>query len=186
MSMRSVHSRRTVPTQRSAKALPRGACGGDLMTSMPTAAKHLIEHGGELRVAVAQQVPQRVCSLVEVHQQVPRLLGDPRAGGAGGHPDDVDPAGRQLHEEQDLDSSEEHRVHGEEITRQDGVGLAGQKLLPGRSRPSQCRVDAGLMLVNLTGYLVAGDEAVRAATAAVEVYRQLAAAHADDPSLRGV
>jgi hypothetical protein len=28
MSMRSVHSRRSVPTQRSAKAFARGACGG--------------------------------------------------------------------------------------------------------------------------------------------------------------
>jgi hypothetical protein len=40
-----------------------------------------VEGGGELRVAVAQQEPHRVCSLVEVDQQVPRLLGDPRAGG---------------------------------------------------------------------------------------------------------
>src|SRR3954470_7405695 len=36
--MRSVHSRRTVLTQRSAKAFARGACGGVLITSMPAAA----------------------------------------------------------------------------------------------------------------------------------------------------
>jgi hypothetical protein len=39
-----------------------------------------------------------VSSLVEVDQQVPRLLGDPRAGGVSGHADDVDPAGGDLEE----------------------------------------------------------------------------------------
>jgi hypothetical protein len=34
MSIRSVHSRRTVPTQRSANEFARGACGGVLSTSM--------------------------------------------------------------------------------------------------------------------------------------------------------
>jgi hypothetical protein len=38
MSIRSVHSRRTVPTQRSANEFARGACGGVLITSMPSAA----------------------------------------------------------------------------------------------------------------------------------------------------
>jgi hypothetical protein len=40
---------------------------------------------------------------------------------------------------------EEHRVDGEEVTRQHGVGLGGQELLPGRSRPARRRVDAGLV-----------------------------------------
>jgi hypothetical protein len=35
-----------------------------------------VEGGGELRVAVAQQEPQRVCSLVELDQKIPRLLGE--------------------------------------------------------------------------------------------------------------
>jgi len=50
------------------------------------------------RVAVAQQKPQRVGSLAEIHQQIPRLLGHPRAGGVAGHPDHVDPAGGDLEE----------------------------------------------------------------------------------------
>jgi hypothetical protein len=56
-----------------------------------------VEGGGELRVAVAAE-PQRVCSLAKIHQQIPRLLGHPRAGGVAGHPDDVDAAGGDLEE----------------------------------------------------------------------------------------
>src|SRR6266536_3718157 len=37
MSIRSVHSRRTVPIQRSANEFARRACGGVLITSMPSA-----------------------------------------------------------------------------------------------------------------------------------------------------
>jgi hypothetical protein len=50
---RSVHSRRRVPTQRSANAFARGACGGLLITSMPSAAKHRLEDHCELLIAVA-------------------------------------------------------------------------------------------------------------------------------------
>jgi hypothetical protein len=104
-----------------------------------------VEDGGELGVPVAQREPRLVCSLVEVDQQVPGLLGDPDAGGVSGHADDVGPAGRQFYEEQYVDPFEEHRVDGEGVARQDAVGLGGQEPLPGRSRSSRCRVDAGLV-----------------------------------------
>jgi hypothetical protein len=64
MSVRSVHSRRTVPTQRLANAFARGACGGVLITSMSaavnTASKTAVnlvsvchEHGKEFDVGRA-------------------------------------------------------------------------------------------------------------------------------------
>src|SRR4051794_15869290 len=53
--------------------------------------------------------------------------------------------GGDFEEEQHVDPFEEHRVDSEEVTRQHGVGLGGQELLPGRSRPSRRRVDAGLV-----------------------------------------
>jgi hypothetical protein len=81
MSIRSVHFRRTVTTQRSANAFARGACGGVLKVAMPAPVNTVVEGGGELGVAVAQRESQRVCSLVEVDQQVACLLGD--AGAVG-------------------------------------------------------------------------------------------------------
>jgi hypothetical protein len=107
--------------------------------------EHRVERGSELRVAVAQQEPQRSSALVEVHQQVPGLLGHPGAGRMRGHPDQVDPAGGDLHEEQHVDPPEEHGIDGEEIAGQHRVRLGGQKLRPGRPAAPRRRVDAGLV-----------------------------------------
>jgi hypothetical protein len=52
MRSRSRHSRRMVPTKRSANAFARGARGGVLMTRTPSVRKHLVEAGGQLRVSV--------------------------------------------------------------------------------------------------------------------------------------
>src|SRR6266545_735421 len=60
----------------------------------------------------------------------------------------------------------------------EAVGALGRLVAAGAAaNPSW----AAENLVNLSVDLVAGEEAVRAAQAAVEVYRQLAAAHADNP-----
>jgi hypothetical protein len=42
-----------------------------------------VERGRELAVPVADQQPEPLGVIVEVHEQVPRLLGDPRPGGMG-------------------------------------------------------------------------------------------------------
>jgi hypothetical protein len=83
--------------------------------------------------------------VVEVHQQVPGLLGDPGAGRMGGHPDDVDLAGGDLDEEQHVDPFEQHGVDGEEVAGQHRVRLRGEELFPGRPGPPRRRVDAGLV-----------------------------------------
>ncbi|MDZ5493642.1 hypothetical protein U2F25_29990 [Micromonospora sp. 4G53] len=57
----------------------------------------------------------------------------------------MDLAGGDLDEEQHVDPLEHHRVDGEEVAGQDRVGLGGQELPPGRSGPSGCRVDPGLV-----------------------------------------
>src|SRR5258706_3380377 len=123
MSIRSVHSRRTVPTQRSAKAFALGACGGVRSTSISAAVNTVSKRRGELRVPVTQQEPQPVGAVVETHQQVPCLLRHPGAAGMGGDAEDVDLAGGELDEEQDIDPFEEHGVNREEVTRQDRSGL---------------------------------------------------------------
>src|SRR4051794_23167885 len=51
----SGHSRRTVPTHRSAYAFALGARGGILTTAMSSAARDRIQRGGGLRVAIADK-----------------------------------------------------------------------------------------------------------------------------------
>src|SRR6476469_3961363 len=45
-----------------------------------------VERGGELAVPIADQEPEPIAAIAEVHQQVAGLLGDPGAGGVGGDP----------------------------------------------------------------------------------------------------
>ena len=53
------------------------------------AGEHGVEGLGELAVPVADQEPGLLGAVVEVHQQVAGLLGDPCAGGVGGDPGEV-------------------------------------------------------------------------------------------------
>jgi hypothetical protein len=64
--------------------------------------------------------------VVEVHEQVTGLLGNPRSREVGGNAGDVDLAGGDLQEEQDVDPFEEHGIDGEEVAGQDGAGLGGE------------------------------------------------------------
>jgi hypothetical protein len=54
----------------------------------------------------------------------------------GGHPDDVDLPGGDLHEEEYVDPFEQDGVDGEEVAGQDRVRLGSQELFPGWSRPT--------------------------------------------------
>src|SRR6266542_4407224 len=89
------------------------------------AGEHRIERGGEFVVAVAEQEPQPGRASVEVHQQIPCLLGDPGTGRVGGDPGDVDLARADLDEEQHVDPFKEHGVDGEEVAGQDRVRQRG-------------------------------------------------------------
>ena len=72
----SRHSRRRVPMKRSAIAFARGARTGVRMMRMSAPAKTASNGGGELAVPVADQEPEPVGAVAEVHQQVAGLLGD--------------------------------------------------------------------------------------------------------------
>jgi hypothetical protein len=127
MSIVSVHSRRALPTQRSATAFVLGACGGVLSTSMLSAVNMV----SKLAVNLASRSRSRNRRLAarwsSVSSRFPGLLGHPGAGGMGGHAEDVDLAGGQFDEEEHVDSFEEHGVDGEEVAGQDRVGLAGEE-----------------------------------------------------------
>src|SRR5262245_28489965 len=74
-------------------------------------AEDLVELTGELAVAVTDQNPRTAGAVVvELHQQVARLLSHPAAVGVGRDPRQVDAAGRKLDEEQGVEPLEEERI----------------------------------------------------------------------------
>jgi hypothetical protein len=107
--------------------------------------EYRVEDAGEFRVPVPDQEPQLVGAAVQVHQQVPRLLGHPCTGRVRGDPGEVHLPGGQFDEEQHVDPFQEHGVDGEEVTRHDRLGLGGEKLLPRRTGPARRRIHASLV-----------------------------------------
>jgi len=99
-----------------------------------------VERSGELAVPVADQEPEPVGAVPEVHQQVAGLLSDPGAGGRGGDPGEVHAAAAVLDHYQDVEAAQEDGVDVGEVDGEDRVGLRRQKLPPGRSGPPRCRV----------------------------------------------
>jgi hypothetical protein len=59
------------------------------------------------------------------------------------HPQHMNPAGGHLNHEQDVETLQEHGVHGEEVHRQHTGGLGTQELPPRYSRPLGRRSNAG-------------------------------------------
>jgi hypothetical protein len=70
-----------LPMKRSAIALARGARIGVLSTLTPIAVKTASKGGGELGVAIPDQVSDLAAGVVEVHQEVADLLARHRSGG---------------------------------------------------------------------------------------------------------
>ena len=62
-----------------------------------------------------------------------------------GHAEQMDPAGTVLDCDQRIESPQQHGVHVHEVHGQDGLGLTGEELTPGWTRPAWCRIEAGVM-----------------------------------------
>ena len=101
-----------------------------------------VERGGELAVPVADQEPEPVGAVAEVHEQVAGLLGDPGPGGVGGDPGEVHAAAVVLDHDEDVEAAQEDGVDVGEVDREDRVGLRGQELSPGRPGPSGRRIES--------------------------------------------
>jgi len=95
--------------------------------------EHLVEAGGELRVAISDQEPEGPTVLGEISCEVAGDLGDKRAGRMSANTEDVDYAALELNHEQHIELVETDRVHDEEVGGQDALGLGGEELFPGRS-----------------------------------------------------
>ena len=124
-----MHSRRTLPTQRSAIAFARRADRG-LDDARTGRGEHLVEDAGEFGIPVADEELDGLAALTQVHEQISCLLGGPGSGWAGRGAHDVDGPGGVLDEEQDVDPFEEHGVYVEQIAGEDPLGLCLQELAP--------------------------------------------------------
>src|SRR6266542_2361140 len=107
-------------------------------------AEDLVELAAELAVSITDQELRADALVVELHQQVARLLGDPAAVRVGGDPREPDASGRELDEEQDIEAPQEDRVDGEKVARQDARRLPTKKLAPARLEPPRGRLDPRL------------------------------------------
>jgi hypothetical protein len=101
-----------------------------------------VEGGGELAVPIADQVPELLGVVAEVHEQVAGLLGHPGAGGMSGDPGEMHAAAAVLDHDQDVEAAQEDGVDVGEVDREDRVGLRAQELAPGRSGPLRSGIDA--------------------------------------------
>src|SRR4051812_2331036 len=108
------------------------------------AGEYGVEGGGELAVPVADQEPEPVGAVAEVHQQVAGLLGNPGAGGVGSDPGEVHTATVVLYHDENVEAAQEHGVYVSEVDGEDAVGLRGQELAPGRPGPSGRRIEPGV------------------------------------------
>ena len=77
----SRHSRRSVPTYRSAKEFARGRPDGSLDDPRAVVGEYVVEDAGELAIAVTDQEFEAAGAFAEVHEQVAALLRGPRSGG---------------------------------------------------------------------------------------------------------
>ena len=143
MSRWSRHSRRTVPTNRSAYAFARGAWIGVLTIRMPvevnTASNAIVNLASRSRIKNRNFHDP----VLQVHQQVPGLLGNPVTGRVRRHTQDVHPAGVDLDHEEDVDAAQQHGVNVEETARQKPGRLASQNLPPAAAVAAWGRPEPG-------------------------------------------
>jgi hypothetical protein len=121
-----------LPTRRSAIALARGARTGvwRMLTSMAakTVSTAAVNLASRSRMRNRNRRP-----VVEVHEQVARLLGQPRAGRMGSDAEQMYSAGGVLDDEERIQPAQRDGLEVEQVAGQDRVRLSAQELAPGRS-----------------------------------------------------
>ena len=132
-----------MPTKRSAIAFARGARTGVLMILTSMAVKTASKAAVNLASRSRMRNRKRAAGVVEVHEQVAGLLGEPGAGGVGGDAEDVHAAGGVLDDEERVEPVQGDGVEVEQVAGQDGVRLGVQELAPRWSGSPRCGVDPG-------------------------------------------
>ena len=93
--------------------------------------KDRVEGGTELRVTVANQVPESVPGLLQITGKTAGQLNHPVPGRMLGNAERVNPACLDLDDERDIQPLQRHGVHVEEVDRKQAVGLGAQEGAPG-------------------------------------------------------
>src|SRR3979409_247777 len=113
MSSRSVHSALALRMNRSAKRVRsrRAWWGLDYVDTF--GGEYRVEGPCVLGIPVPDEEPERCRSVAEVHRQVAGLLGGPGGGRVGRDAEDVDAAGGDLHDEQQVPPAPRPRISAE-------------------------------------------------------------------------
>jgi len=111
----------------------------------PGVGEDRVERRGEVGAAVADHELDAVRLVAEVHDQVAGLLGGPCAGGILRDAEDADAPAGVLDHGQDVRPGAVEQVDGEEVARQDRLGLRAQELGPGWPGATWRGVDSGLL-----------------------------------------
>ena len=108
----------------------------------PGVGEDLVEHGGELRVPVADQVLDGCGCVFQVHGEVLRRLSDPGRGGMRGGTEDANTAGGVFDDGEDVLALPGQRDGLDEVAGEQRFGLGAQEAGPGRDAALGCGVDA--------------------------------------------
>jgi hypothetical protein len=99
--------------------------------------------GDELGISVADQEPELLDVVAEVHQEVAGLLGDPGAGGVGGDPGEVYVAAAVLDHHEHVEAAQDDGVDVGEVDREDRPRVRGEELAPARPGGARSGIDPG-------------------------------------------
>jgi hypothetical protein len=124
-------------------AFARGARTGLLMIWMPALWNTASKTGHEFAVPVSDEELDLLGTVVEVHQEIPDLLGHPRCGRLVSDAQDVDAAGRMFDDSQAAHLRADEQADGEEVSGDDRFGLNSQKLCPTRPGRPRREIDPG-------------------------------------------
>jgi len=101
--------------------------------------EHLVEAGGELGVAVADEESEHPTGILQVRGEIAGHLCDPWAVRVGGGSEDVHDAALHFDDEQHVVAPQEDRVDVEEVRGHNALGLGGEELGPRWALSPGCR-----------------------------------------------
>ena len=107
------------------------------------ASQQLIEGAGELGIAIVDEEAHMLVPIVEIHEQVTRLLADPGAGGVGRNRDVLNAARGKRDEDQHVVAPKADSLHSEEVDGQNAFRLGPQEGTPARLAAPWGRRQAG-------------------------------------------
>src|SRR5439155_21220713 len=103
------------------------------------AAEDLVEGGGELAVAIVDQEAHPLQQAREA--EVARLLDDPGSCRLGCATSEMDAPAAELDEEEHIQATQRHGLHGEEIAGNHAHGLLAKEYMPARRSAPRRRLE---------------------------------------------